>query len=711
MARSPSPSPDGTVARRRPRRARPRAARGRHARPAGPMCVLAGAGTGKTRAITHRIAYGVHSGAYQPQRVLAVTFTARAAGEMRTRLRDLGVGGVQARTFHAAALRQLHYFWPQAIGGAAPEVMPHKAARRRRGRLAGCGCSSTGPPSATSPPRSSGPRSACSPRRRTPPRPARPAATRPGSTPPPMARLFEAYEEVKTERGVIDFEDVLLLTVGILAEREDIARHGARASTATSSSTSTRTSTPLQQRLLDLWLGERDDAVRRRRPAQTIYSFTGASPAPPARLPARLPARPRSSSWCATTGRRRRSSAWPTSSRARPGRARARSGRSSCRRSAPAARRPSCTSYPDDPAEAAASRGEIAGAGRARAPAGRDRGALPHQRASPRRSSRRWPTPGSPTSSAVASGSSPAREVREAMLLLRGAPAADDGRSRCPSSSATSSRRRLDPRGRRQRRGGPRALGVAVGAGRRWPTTWSRPAPEARLPDLVRELDERAAAQHAPTVAGRHAGVAARGQGPGVGLRSSSSGAADGPAADHAWPTARGGRGGAPAALRRHHPGPRAPASVVGARPHPRRPGHPRPSRFLDGTATVLGEAARSQPKRQAQGRCRRPVRSPAGHLPHLRGRPPTAAERKIGRCDACPPTSTRRRSRRCAAWRLETARRPPGPGLRRLHRRHPHRDRRAVPADVGGAGHASPASARQAGPLRRVRAVDPGRC
>ena len=97
------------------------------ATPTGPMCVLAGAGTGKTRAITHRIAYGVHSGAYVPQRVLAVTFTARAAGEMRTRLRGLGVTGVQARTFHAAALRQLHYFWPQAVGGPAPEVMPHKA--------------------------------------------------------------------------------------------------------------------------------------------------------------------------------------------------------------------------------------------------------------------------------------------------------------------------------------------------------------------------------------------------------------------------------------------------------------------------------------------------------------------------------------------------------------------------------------------------------
>ena len=93
----------------------------------GPLCVLAGAGTGKTRAITHRIAYGVHTGVYKPQQVLAVTFTARAAAEMRTRLRDLGAGGVQARTFHAAALRQLQYFWPQAVGGPLPALVDHKA--------------------------------------------------------------------------------------------------------------------------------------------------------------------------------------------------------------------------------------------------------------------------------------------------------------------------------------------------------------------------------------------------------------------------------------------------------------------------------------------------------------------------------------------------------------------------------------------------------
>lgn len=97
------------------------------ATPVGAMRVLAGAGTGKTRAITHRIAYGVHAGAFPAQQVLAVTFTARAAGEMRTRLRALGVPGVQARTFHAAALRQLQYFHPHVVGGAPPQIINSKA--------------------------------------------------------------------------------------------------------------------------------------------------------------------------------------------------------------------------------------------------------------------------------------------------------------------------------------------------------------------------------------------------------------------------------------------------------------------------------------------------------------------------------------------------------------------------------------------------------
>jgi len=89
----------------------------------GPVCILAGAGTGKTRTITHRAAYAVLTDAVPASALLAVTFTARAAGEMRTRLRELGVAGVQARTFHAAALRQLQYFWPRVVGGAPPRLL------------------------------------------------------------------------------------------------------------------------------------------------------------------------------------------------------------------------------------------------------------------------------------------------------------------------------------------------------------------------------------------------------------------------------------------------------------------------------------------------------------------------------------------------------------------------------------------------------------
>jgi DNA helicase-2/ATP-dependent DNA helicase PcrA len=92
----------------------------------GPVAVLAGAGTGKTRVITHRIAHGVDTGAYSPSRVMAVTFTAKAAGELRGRLRALGVEGVAARTFHAAALAQLNFFWPTLAGSPAPSIIDNK---------------------------------------------------------------------------------------------------------------------------------------------------------------------------------------------------------------------------------------------------------------------------------------------------------------------------------------------------------------------------------------------------------------------------------------------------------------------------------------------------------------------------------------------------------------------------------------------------------
>ena len=92
----------------------------------GPLCMLAGAGTGKTRAITHRIAYGVATGVYAPDRVMALTFTSRAAAELRGRLRQLGATGVAARTFHASALSQLGHFWPEVIGGQMPRLLDSK---------------------------------------------------------------------------------------------------------------------------------------------------------------------------------------------------------------------------------------------------------------------------------------------------------------------------------------------------------------------------------------------------------------------------------------------------------------------------------------------------------------------------------------------------------------------------------------------------------
>lgn len=241
----------------------------------GPLCVLAGAGTGKTRAITHRIAYGVHTGMYIPQRVLAVTFTARAAAEMRTRLRDLGASGVQARTFHAAALRQLQYFWPQAVGGPLPNLLDHKAGliaeSARRLRLTTDRASirdvaaeiEWAKVSMLTP--ETYPRAATD---RVPPA---------GFDITTVARIFQSYEDVKTDRNVIDFEDVLLITVGILQEDAKVAA-AVRDQYRHFVVDEYQDVSPLQQRLLDLWLGERQELCVVGDASQTIYSFTGATP-------------------------------------------------------------------------------------------------------------------------------------------------------------------------------------------------------------------------------------------------------------------------------------------------------------------------------------------------------------------------------------------------------------------------------------------------
>ena len=239
------------------------------------MCVLAGAGTGKTRAITHRIAYGVHSGVYSPQRLLAVTFTSRAAAEMRSRLRDLCVGNVQARTFHAAALRQLQFFWPQAVGGVLPNLLDHKAQMiaeaARRLRLSTDRASIRDLASEIEWAKVS---------MLTPANyleKAQGRGTPGGFDLTAVARVFQSYEDVKTDRNVIDFEDVLLITVGILQEDPKVAAT-VREQYRHFVVDEYQDVSPLQQRLLELWLGGRDELCVVGDASQTIYSFTGASP-------------------------------------------------------------------------------------------------------------------------------------------------------------------------------------------------------------------------------------------------------------------------------------------------------------------------------------------------------------------------------------------------------------------------------------------------
>ena len=248
----------------------------------GPVCVLAGAGTGKTRAIAHRIAYGVRIGVVNPRHVLAVTFTTRAAGELRGRLRQLagaaggGMEQVQARTFHAAALRQLTHFWPRTVGGRPPAVLDSKLgllteiARELRveaglpelrdaaGEIEWAKVTQVRPGDY-------------------------PAAAAAAGRIPPLgaettAGLYAGYERARRERHLVDFESLLELTAAILTEHRAAAAEVAdryRYFVVDEF----QDVNPLQKLLLDAWTDGRDDVCVVGDPRQTIYSFTGATPA------------------------------------------------------------------------------------------------------------------------------------------------------------------------------------------------------------------------------------------------------------------------------------------------------------------------------------------------------------------------------------------------------------------------------------------------
>ena len=246
----------------------------------GPVCVIAGAGTGKTRAITHRIAYAAAIGTMDPSKVLALTFTARAAGEMRTRLRSLGVPTVAARTVHSAALKQLIYFWPTVFGGRTPDLMnsktPFLTEAVNRADL-------TGEIRITS--------------RET----MRDIATeiewakvsqvapidyldqvnarqmKPRVKAEHIAAIYVAYESLKKQELAIDFEDVLLLTSAML-EQERTVRERVQDQYRYFTVDEYQDISPIQQRLINAWLGSRKDICVVGDPAQTIYSFAGATP-------------------------------------------------------------------------------------------------------------------------------------------------------------------------------------------------------------------------------------------------------------------------------------------------------------------------------------------------------------------------------------------------------------------------------------------------
>ncbi|WP_462203122.1 ATP-dependent DNA helicase UvrD2 [Frankia sp. CcWB3] len=254
--------------------------------PLGPVCILAGAGTGKTRTITHRVAHMVAQGGVGPGQILAVTFTARAAGELRGRLRAMGVDGVQARTFHSAALKQLLYFWPPVAGVALPRVEKSKipyvvraAARLHlrpdRAELRDLTSEVEWAKATLVGPADYARMAAASGRETVTP-------------PETVARLYAAYEEVKRDAGVIDMEDLLLLTAAMIEEHSWVAAE-VRARYRHFVVDEYQDVNDLQQRVLDAWLGERDSLCVVGDPHQTIYSFTGASPEHLLGFPRRFP--------------------------------------------------------------------------------------------------------------------------------------------------------------------------------------------------------------------------------------------------------------------------------------------------------------------------------------------------------------------------------------------------------------------------------------
>ena len=240
----------------------------------GPVRVLAGAGSGKTRAITHRIAYGVETGVYSAEKVLALSFTVKAAGEMRSRLSELGVEGVACRTFHSAAMRQLAHFWPDLIGGDLPKVLHSKATTLKRAAaqlniratdelLRGVAAEiewrkvrlvSMDDYQAALPDR---------------PLPG-------GLSMDATLALVQKYEDLKDDQRNLDFEDTLIATLGMLNSEKWVADR-VREQFRFFVIDEYQDVSPVQRALLDAWRGGHSEVCVVGDPNQTVFGFAGAS--------------------------------------------------------------------------------------------------------------------------------------------------------------------------------------------------------------------------------------------------------------------------------------------------------------------------------------------------------------------------------------------------------------------------------------------------
>ena len=242
----------------------------------GPICVLAGPGTGKTRALTSRIAHYVSNGAQEPDQILALTFTTKAAQEMMSRLRRLGVGGVEVRTFHSAALSQLSFFWPSLTGGSLPEIVP------RKGPIVAKALDNL---SINIKPRIV--RDLVSEiewRKSRDLTVEEYSSIRSISASRPVGRLsmdslvgiHEEYEKLKDQSKQIDFEDVLLAALGMLRDEGKITEQ-VHSRYSTFLVDEYQDVSPVQQSLLEAWIGDRDDLAVVGDVGQTIFSFAGAT--------------------------------------------------------------------------------------------------------------------------------------------------------------------------------------------------------------------------------------------------------------------------------------------------------------------------------------------------------------------------------------------------------------------------------------------------